>query len=67
MSEQADDADDILNEAEASIFALSEKRIGQGFQRISETIRDSGGIDAFMQRGLSGSRAWRRISPNWTN
>ena len=50
-SEQADDADDILNEAEASIFALSEKRIGQGFQRISETIRDSGGIDAFMQRG----------------
>src|SRR3984957_15036648 len=50
-SEQADDADDILNEAEASIFALSEKRIGQGFQRIRDTIRDSGGIDAFMQRG----------------
>jgi replicative DNA helicase len=50
-SEQADDADDILNEAEAAIFALSEKRIGQGFQRIRDTIRDSGGIDAFMQRG----------------
>ena len=50
-SEQADDADDILNEAKAAIFALSEKRIGQGFQRIRDTIRDSGGIDAFMQRG----------------
>ncbi len=50
-SEQADDADDILNEAEAAIFALSEKRIGQGFQRISDTIRDSGGIDALMRRG----------------
>jgi len=50
-SEQADPADDILNDAEAAIFALSEKRIGQGFQRISDTIRASGGIDAFMQRG----------------
>ncbi|MFZ0480331.1 MAG: replicative DNA helicase [Terriglobales bacterium] len=50
-SEQADPADEILNDAEAAVFALSEKRIGKGFQRISETIRDSGGIDAFMQRG----------------
>jgi len=50
-SEQAEPADEILNDAEASVFALSEKRIGQGFQKISETIRDSGGIDAFMQRG----------------
>ncbi|MGB9236733.1 MAG: replicative DNA helicase [Terriglobales bacterium] len=50
-SEQADPADEILNDAEAAIFALSEKRIGKGFLRISETIRASGGIDAFMQRG----------------
>jgi replicative DNA helicase len=50
-SEQADPADEILNDAEAAVFALSEKRIGKGFQKISETIRASGGIDAFMQRG----------------
>ena len=50
-SEQSDPADEILNDAEAAIFALSEKRIGKTFQKISETIRDSGGIDAFMQRG----------------
>jgi replicative DNA helicase len=50
-SEQADPADEILSDAEASVFALSERRIGRGFQKISETIRDSGGIDAFMQRG----------------
>ncbi len=50
-SEQADPADEILNDAEAAVFALSEKRIGKGFTRINETIRLSGGIDAFMQRG----------------
>jgi replicative DNA helicase len=50
-SEQADPADEILNDAEAAVFALSEKRIGKGFTRINETIRTSGGIDAFMQRG----------------
>ena len=50
-SEQSDPADEILNDAEAAVFALSEKRIGKGFTRINETIRLSGGIDAFMQRG----------------
>ncbi|MFZ1916216.1 MAG: replicative DNA helicase [Terriglobales bacterium] len=50
-SEQSDPADEILNDAEAAVFALSEKRIGKGFTRINETIRTSGGIDAFMQRG----------------
>jgi replicative DNA helicase len=51
-SEQADPADDILNDAEASIFALSEKRIGKGFQGIQEIVRNSfGSIDALLQRG----------------
>ena len=50
-SEQADPADEILNDAEAAVFALSEKRIGKGFTPIKDTIRASGGIDAFMQRG----------------
>ena len=51
-SEQADPADDILNDAEAAIFALSEKRIGQGFQGIQDIVRNSfGSIDALLQRG----------------
>jgi len=50
-SEQADPADEILNEAEAAVFKLSEKRIGKGFQSVKEISRDSGGIDALLQRG----------------
>jgi len=50
-SEQADPADDILNDAEAAIFELSEKRIGQGFESIKDISRKSGGIDALLQRG----------------
>jgi replicative DNA helicase len=51
-SEQSDPADDILNDAEAAIFALSEKRIGQGFQGIQDIVRNSfGSIDALLQRG----------------
>jgi replicative DNA helicase len=50
-SEQADPADEILNEAEAAVFQLSEKRIGKGFQSVKEISRDSGGIDALLQRG----------------
>ncbi len=51
-SEQADPADEILNDAEAAIFALSEKRIGQGFQGIQDIVRNSfGSIDALLQRG----------------
>jgi len=51
-SEQADTADEILNEAEAAIFALSEQRIGKGFLDIKEIVRNSfGSVDALLQRG----------------
>ena len=51
-SEQADPADEILNEAEAAVFQLSEKRIGKGFQGIQEIVRNSfGSVDALLQRG----------------
>ena len=51
-SEQADPADEILNEAEAAVFELSEKRIGKGFQGIKEIVRSSfGSVDALLQRG----------------
>ena len=51
-SEQADPADEILNEAEAAVFQLSEKRIGKGFQGITEIVRNSfGSVDALLQRG----------------
>jgi replicative DNA helicase len=51
-SEQADSADEILNEAEAAVFQLSEKRIGKGFQGITEIVRNSfGSVDALLQRG----------------
>ncbi len=51
-SEQSDPAEDILNDAEAQIFQLSEKRIGRGFMGVQEIIRESfGSIDALLQRG----------------
>jgi replicative DNA helicase len=50
-SEQADPADQILNEAEAAVFELSEKRISKGFESFKEISRKSGGIDALLQRG----------------
>ncbi|MGB9072941.1 MAG: replicative DNA helicase [Terriglobales bacterium] len=51
-SEQADPADEILSEAEAAVFQLSEKRIGKGFQGIQEIVRNSfGSVDALLQRG----------------
>src|SRR6266404_6271333 len=51
-SEQADSADEILNDAEAAVFQLSEKRIGKGFQGIQEIVRGSfGSVDALLQRG----------------
>ena len=51
-SDQSDSADEILNEAEAQVFALSEKRIGKGFQTITEIVRNSfGSVDALLQRG----------------
>jgi len=51
-SEQSDSAEDILNDTEAQIFQLSEKRIGRGFMGVQEIIRESfGSIDALLQRG----------------
>src|SRR5712672_3785900 len=51
-SEQSDSADEILNDAEAAVFQLSEKRIGKGFQGIQEIVRNSfGSVDALLQRG----------------
>ena len=51
-AEQSDPAEDILNEAEATIFQLSEKRIGRGFMGVQEIIKESfGSIDALLQRG----------------
>ena len=51
-SEQADAAEDILNDAETEIFALSEKRIGRGFSGFHEIFRESyGTLDNLLQRG----------------
>src|SRR5438067_13461467 len=38
-AEQSDPAEDILNEAEATIFQLTEKRIGRGFIAVHEIIK----------------------------
>lgn len=51
-ADQGDPADEILNDAEAAIFQLAEKRIGRGFVGVQEIIRESfGSVDAFLQRG----------------
>src|SRR3989454_2372469 len=39
-AEQSDPAEEILNDAEAAIFQLSEKRIGRGFMRVQEIIKE---------------------------
>jgi replicative DNA helicase len=51
-SDQSDLAEDVLNDTEAAIFALSEKRIGRGFMGITEIVKESfGSVDALLQRG----------------
>ena len=51
-SDQSDLAEDVLNDTEAAIFALSEKRIGRGFLGITEIVKESfGSVDALLQRG----------------
>jgi replicative DNA helicase len=51
-AEQTDSAEDVLSDAEAAIFQLSEKRIGRGFMGVQEIVRESfGSIDALLQRG----------------
>src|SRR5437868_3681200 len=50
--EQGDAAEEILNDAEAAIFQLSEKRIGRGFMGVQEIVRETfGSVDALLQRG----------------
>jgi replicative DNA helicase len=51
-AEQADPAEEILNDAEAAIFQLSEKRIGRGFLGVQEIVKESfGSVDALLQKG----------------
>jgi replicative DNA helicase len=51
-ADQSDTAEEILNDAEAAIFQLSEKRIGRGFLGIQEIVKESfGSVDALLQRG----------------
>jgi replicative DNA helicase len=51
-ADQSDPAEEILNDAEAAIFQLSEKRIGRGFMRVQEIVKESfGSVDALLQRG----------------
>ena len=51
-ADQSDSAEDVLSDAEAAIFQLSEKRIGRGFLGIQEIVRESfGSVDALLQRG----------------
>jgi replicative DNA helicase len=51
-SEQSDSAEEVLNDAEAAIFQLSEKRIGRGFMGVQEIVKESfGSVDALLQRG----------------
>jgi replicative DNA helicase len=51
-SDQSDAAEEVLSDAEAAIFQLSDKRIGRGFMGIQEIVRESfGSIDALLQRG----------------
>ena len=56
-AEHAEPAEDILNDAEATIFQLSEKRIGRGFVNVLEIVKDSyGSLDAFLQHLQRGQR-----------
>ena len=51
-SDQSDAAEEVLSDAEAAIFQLSEKRIGRGFMQFKEVFTESyGTLDALMQRG----------------
>jgi replicative DNA helicase len=51
-ADQSDPAEEILNDAEAAIFQLSEKRIGRGFMGIQDIVKESfGSVDALLQRG----------------
>jgi replicative DNA helicase len=51
-AEQSEPADEILNDAEAAILQLSEKRIGRGFAGVHDIFKESyGTLDALLERG----------------
>jgi replicative DNA helicase len=51
-ADQSDPAEEILNDVEATILQLSEKRIGRGFMGVQEIVKESfGSVDALLQRG----------------
>jgi len=51
-ADQSELAEDVLNDVEAEIFGLSEKRIGRGFLNITEIVKGSfGSVDALLERG----------------
>jgi len=51
-ADQSDPAEEILNDVEAAIFQISEKRIGRGFMGVQEIVKESfGSVDALLQRG----------------
>jgi replicative DNA helicase len=51
-ADQSDAAEDVLNDVQAEIFTLSEKRIGRGFLNVTEIVKDSfGSVDALLERG----------------
>ena len=51
-ADQSDPAEEVLNDVEAAILQLSEKRIGRGFMGVQEIVKESfGSVDALLQRG----------------
>ncbi len=51
-ADQSDAAEDVLNDVQAELFALSEKRIGRGFMNVTEIVKESfGSVDALLDRG----------------
>jgi replicative DNA helicase len=51
-SDQSDTAEEVLSEAEAAIFQLSEKRVGRGFQDFHEIFKSHfGSLDDLLKRG----------------
>jgi len=51
-ADQSEPAEEVLNDAEAAIMQLSEKRIGRSFMGIQEIVKESfGSVDALLQRG----------------
>jgi replicative DNA helicase len=51
-ADQSDPAEEVLNDVEAAILQLSEKRIGRGFMGVKEIIKEKfGSIDALLQKG----------------